>query len=305
MSNIIAVVWDFDKTLVDGYMQRPIFEEYGVDEEVFWDEVNKLPEEVYRKQGVRMNPDIAYLNCFLREVGAEGRFPGLNNAKLRSFGAKQHFYPGAEELFARLTLLHNEYPEWEEYSIRVENYIVSTGFAEVIRGSVLAPYTKAIWGCELIETETEPPVLAEVGYSIDHTTKTRALFEINKGILSREPGKMNVNTKIPEEKRRVQRKNMLYIADGPSDVPAFSVVNSGGGHTLAVYPRGDRAAFGQVSRLREDERIDAFAEADYRSDSTAAMWIVNTIENMAIEIMAAEKRQFQDSLGASPRHLHK
>ena len=29
--NIIAVIWDFDKALVNGYMQRPIFEEYGVD----------------------------------------------------------------------------------------------------------------------------------------------------------------------------------------------------------------------------------------------------------------------------------
>ena len=27
MANIIAVIWDCDKTLVDGYMQDPIFEE--------------------------------------------------------------------------------------------------------------------------------------------------------------------------------------------------------------------------------------------------------------------------------------
>ena len=26
MANIIAVIWDCDKTLVDGYMQDPIFE---------------------------------------------------------------------------------------------------------------------------------------------------------------------------------------------------------------------------------------------------------------------------------------
>lgn len=26
MANIIAVIWDFDKTLIDGYMQDPMFE---------------------------------------------------------------------------------------------------------------------------------------------------------------------------------------------------------------------------------------------------------------------------------------
>ena len=30
MQNIIAIIWDFDKTLVDGYMQDPIFKEYKV-----------------------------------------------------------------------------------------------------------------------------------------------------------------------------------------------------------------------------------------------------------------------------------
>ena len=43
MANIIAIVWDFDKTLVDGYMQDPIFEYYQVDSGGFWKEVNSLP----------------------------------------------------------------------------------------------------------------------------------------------------------------------------------------------------------------------------------------------------------------------
>ena len=29
MANIIAVIWDCDKTLVDGYMQDPIFKDYN------------------------------------------------------------------------------------------------------------------------------------------------------------------------------------------------------------------------------------------------------------------------------------
>lgn len=303
MANIIAVIWDFDKTLIDGYMQKPIFAEYGVDEDAFWAEVGALPEQIYREQGVRVNPDVMYLNCFLREVGQGGKFAGLNNKKLRSFGAQQHFYPGAVDFFDHLAHLADEHPEWEEYNIRVENYIVSTGFAEVIRGSALAPHTKAIWGCELIESASEPPVLAEIGYSIDHTTKTRAIFEINKGILTPDAA-INVNTKVPEDKRRVHIENMIYIADGPSDVPAFSVVRSGGGHTLAVYPHGNKEALGQVNRLREDGRIDTFAEADYRSESTAALWIVSTVEEIAARIMAAEQARYRDALGSSPQHLH-
>ena len=39
MQNIIAIIWDFDKTLVDGYMQDPIFKEYKVNASDFWKEV--------------------------------------------------------------------------------------------------------------------------------------------------------------------------------------------------------------------------------------------------------------------------
>jgi len=43
MANVIAVIWDFDKTLIRGYMQTPIFKKYKIDESAFWREVNSLP----------------------------------------------------------------------------------------------------------------------------------------------------------------------------------------------------------------------------------------------------------------------
>lgn len=51
MSNIIALIWDFDKTLVDGYMQDPLFVEYGINNREFWKEVNALPEKYEKEQG--------------------------------------------------------------------------------------------------------------------------------------------------------------------------------------------------------------------------------------------------------------
>ena len=78
MSNIIAVIWDFDKTLVDGYMQDPIFEKYGVDAKKFWEEVNSLPDKYWNEQKVKVNKDTIYLNHFINKT-KEGVFKELNN----------------------------------------------------------------------------------------------------------------------------------------------------------------------------------------------------------------------------------
>ena len=69
-------------------------------------------------------------------------------------------------------------------------------------------YVKNIWGCELIECDTEDggSEISEIAYTIDNTTKTRALFEINKG------EGVNVNIKLSNEQRRVDFRNMIYIA---------------------------------------------------------------------------------------------
>ena len=75
MQNIIAVIWDFDKTLVDGYMQDPIFNEYGINASDFWKEVNELPQK-HQAEGVKVNKDTIYLNQFIRYT-QEGKFKGL------------------------------------------------------------------------------------------------------------------------------------------------------------------------------------------------------------------------------------
>ena len=50
--NIVACIWDFDKTLIPGYMQKPLFDYYNVDADLFWKEVNSLPD-LYGRRGVR------------------------------------------------------------------------------------------------------------------------------------------------------------------------------------------------------------------------------------------------------------
>ena len=125
--------------------------------------------------------------------------------------------------------------------------------------------------------------------------------EINKGV-PKHP-EIDVNSKMPAHLRRVPFENMIYIADGPSDIPAFSLVNKNGGATFAIYPKGDLAAFRQVEQLRKDGRIHIYAEADYREGTTAYMWISNKIEEFAERIRQNEKKSITESISSVPVHL--
>lgn len=304
MANIIAIVWDFDKTLISGYMQDPIFADYGIIPEDFWKEVNAFPEKMKKEQKVRVNPDTAYLNKFI-EYARAGKFKGLDNAKLRSYGQKMKFYPGIPDIFKATSDVVERDEKYKEYNIKVEHYIVSTGMTEIIKGSSVMEYVKGVWGCELIESKDSDgdKIINDVGYTIDNTTKTRALFEINKGVGFSDVD-IHVNAKIPEENRRVHFINMIYVADGPSDIPAFSVVNQNGGATFAIYPKGDEKALEQVESMRATGRVNMYAEANYTENSTAGMWLKNKVREFADRIREEERGKLAAYSGKGvPKHL--
>ena len=310
--NIIACVWDFDKTLIPAYMQAPLFRRYGIDEGTFWTETNALAEN-YCKRGYSISPEISYLNHLLTYVIA-GKMAGLNNKILRECGKEIGFYPGLPGFFADSRAWVKAKPEYAKHEIQLEHYVVSTGLAEMIRGSTLAPHIDAIWACEFIENPLRPGFLkqnempldaaaeiAQIGVMIGNTTKTRAIFEINKGT-NRNPA-IDVNAKVTPEDRRIPLQNMIYIADGPSDVPSFSVVKKGGGKTYAVYNPAVRAEFEQNDRLRSTGRIDHYGPADYTENSATTHWLHLQIEKMCDRIVSDREAAMATRITRPPRHL--
>ena len=323
--NIIAMVWDCDKTLISSYMQDPLFRFYNVDGKKFWAEVNALKTR-YAEQGISVNSDTSYLNHILTYVKA-GLFRGLNNARLREFGKELVFYPGLPDFFGEIKKLIADDPQYKAFDIRLEHYVVSTGFAETIRGSSIAPYVDGIFGCEFIEDVLQPgfldggdtaglkssaaeaelglaagPEISQVACALDNTSKTRYLFEINKGS-NKYPDTIDVNSTIARESRRVPFENMVYIADGPSDVPAFSILNYNGGSTFAVYPKGDVKAFKQVDALRRDNRVQMFGEADYRKGEQSWLWLTEKARAIADQIVERKKAAIRNNVSAPPSHL--
>jgi hypothetical protein len=311
--NIVACIWDFDKTLIPGYMQWPIFEEYGIDEKQFWKEVNRMPA-VYAARGQKVATDILYLNHLLTYVRA-GLMPGLNNAKLRELGAKLKFYQGLPEFFPALKQMVAENPTYARFEIRLEHYVISTGIAEMVRGSAIAPFIERVYGCEFIENplppgfemqkEFEMPADAEIGQIgalVDNTQKTRYIFEINKG--TNKIDTIDVNSKIAQEDRRVPIRNMIYIADGPSDVPVFSVVRKAGGRTYAVYEPKNEKEFAQNDGLRESGRVHHFGRADYREKSDTYMWLTTQVRKICDRIVDECQLALNRRVGSPPRHIH-
>jgi len=313
----IAVIWDFDKTLIPGYMETPIFRHFDVDEDRFWREVDGLPE-FYRKRGLDMiSRDSLYLTHMLTYV-RHGLFKGLSNALLRELGAALAFHPGLPHFFDVLKNGIAQHPDYAGAEIGVEHYIVSSGLRQMILGSAIAPHVDGVWGCEFVEdiappgyldleqrrlfaAEPTPREIVAVGYVLDNTTKTRAIFEINKGT-NKEP-QIDVNAQIKEEDRRIPLRNMIYVADGPSDIPVFSIIKQNGGQPYAVYEPGGAEEFRQVRELQAQGRIFAFGPADYREGSHTFMLIRNGVEQVARRIIADRQRMVGEKIGTPPRHI--
>lgn len=311
--NVIAMIWDFDKTLIPGNMQGPLFRHFGVDETGFWEEVDGL-EDFYRDRGSSLiQRDHLYLNHILTYV-REGRMPGLGNEKLRDLGAEIDFYTGMPD-FLELSRKHIEaQPRFAENQVRVEHYVISTGLRQMILGSAIAPQVDGVWACEFTELVAPPGYGEKQGqlfspegeirqliYTIDNTSKTRAVFEINKGT-NKNPS-IDVNAKIAPEDRRVPFQNMIYVADGPSDVPVFSIVGANGGRTYAVYRPSSQREFSQAARLLEQDRVDAFGEADYSDGSHTAMWLLHSAEEIAHRIVSDREEALSDRMGLPPTHV--
>jgi hypothetical protein len=184
----------------------------------------------------------------------------------------------------------------------------------MILGSGVAPYLDGVWACEYLEAAPGPGYLdlgyqddpggtgeiSQIIYAVDNTTKTRAIFEINKGT-NLHP-EIDVNAAVPHDDRRVPFENMIYVADGPSDVPVFSVVNQHGGKTLGVYAPGSPAAFRRAYELQRQDRVQAVSPADYTPGSQTYLWLQTAIDDIAQRIVETRRTIFGQRVGRPPSY---
>ena len=242
---VLAVCYDFDRTLTPGDMQAQGFiQSVGEDVNEFWRQSNRLAVEN------DMDMNLAYMLTMVKK--AKGKFYVTRRA-LNEYGAKIELYRGAEEWFGRI----DEYGR--ERGICVEHYIISSGLKEMIEGTAIARHFKKIYASAFCYDEDGVPVWP--AQAINYTNKTQFLFRIEKGCLDINDHE-GVNEYIRPEELRVPLRNVVYIGDSDTDIPCMKLVNSYGGHAIGVFDP-EKKNKQKVFRLMANNRIRYFAPADY------------------------------------------
>ncbi len=288
--NTVAIVYDYDQTLSPNYMQDEVlFPTFGIDAKKFWGRCHEL----VGQQG--FDSELAYMKALLDYLDIDRP----TNARLKELGAGLQFFAGLPEMFDEFKagLLS---PVHEAHGIRVEHYIISSGLKALIDGSRIAPYVKAIFGCEFAEDADGRITFPR--RVISHTQKTQYLFRINKGLLDHS---QDVNDHMPAELRPVPFEHMIYVGDGPTDVPCFTVVRQHGGHAIAVYNPNDpaRNSFKKCYQLSTHaDRVRHIAPADYRRGSHLRLLIEEMVSEVANKIVQRRADDLESATIRAPKH---
>ena len=276
MSNqpIIALLYDFDKTLCTQDMQNYAFiPSLGLAPGDFW----KIANDFGRRE--KMDSVLAYMYTMLRE--SEKRNLPLTRESLNRCGRNISFFPGVVDWFQRI----NKYGGL--LGVQVEHYVISSGLREIIDGSPIAEEFKEIYASEFYYDENGVPVWPKL--AVNFTAKTQFVYRINKGVLDVSDDK-TLNDSMPDDSKRVPFTNMIYMGDGLSDVPCMKMMRAYGGQAIAVYQAGNRQG---VEDLLVKGRVDFIFPADYSEGTSLDVTVKHIIRKMAITDLLWEENTQQ------------
>jgi uncharacterized protein YoxC len=284
--NKIAIIFDFDITLSPYYQQVEIFKKWDIDEDKFWSECAEK-----MKNGYDM--EHSYIKTLIDYANSDKKY-NLSNKDLFELGKNITLYDGLSKKTNQVTIFDDinkitQKDEYKEHNIKVEYFIISGGLEEMIKGALVGnniyKYFKKIFACKLDEKDG---IINFPKETIGHTIKTQKLYQIAKGL------DKDVNEKV--DKLDIPFSNMIYLGDGQTDIPAFSLINSRGGISIAVY-REEKLPNGEIDEEKTKQiynksyelaikakRAEQLLPADYSKGKPLKIALLNYVENICKKI---------------------
>jgi hypothetical protein len=282
---VIAILFDFDETLGPDTITF-LLEQSNISEEIFWPQTYKMVKDGW-------DPPLAYMHL-LREYAHKGKID-LSQKSLRGLGRRLPLFPGLPKAFGELKEYVKKESSLKAARVNLEFYIVSGGLEEMILGSSIAKYVDGVFGSTFAYDKKLREVVG-IKSAISFTEKTRFLYGINKGLsvtdLRIKPYK--INDAVPVDDRRIPFSQMIYIGDGPSDIPALSTVTNSGG--LGIGVSSPHKTFTKGYELARGKRITVGPyTANYKSGSDMRKVLEETILRMGLEIAVNKKKHVIDA----------
>jgi phosphoserine phosphatase len=270
--NRLAVVFDFDETLAPDTFTI-LLQDLGLNVNTFKQEkVQPLIDQGWDKYLAR-----AY--CLIEESKQREGKSKITQARLAQVGKKLKPFEGVTEIFECLQTCARRLID----DVEIEFYLITGGFLEMAMNTSIASHFTRMWGCRFhYNAEGEIQFIKQ---QMTNTEKTSYLYFISKGIDSdKEKDLIFAYSNVSAEQLRIPLSQMIYVGDGASDVPCFSVMNQQGGIGIGLYKQNSSQEWSEQDKISIGQRVANIASPDYRENSELMQSLTLAVEGICKQI---------------------
>lgn len=221
----VALAFDFDGTLADD-SYAGFIEFCGLDPERFGaEQVQPLKDDGWEEIPAK------FYALVQESKRRDSHDQKITRKTIKAYGEQIVPYDGVPEMFDRFQqTAHDLDPE-----IEVEFYLISSGFADIVKATSIASHFRAIWRCNFHFADS-----GEIAFPkriVSHIEKLRYLRQLSQGIHNEEKSAPpnQVFRPIPTDQLHVPLDQVIYVGDGASDLPVFEMMADNGGITLGIF----------------------------------------------------------------------
>lgn len=265
MNTRLAVVFDFDDTLAHDSTSA-FLASVGVDVPAFWkDTVQPL-------LAGGWDPMPAYMHAMVELSRSRPAGDRITRDRLAAFGPKVTLYPGVAEVFDHLRAAARA----EREDAEVEFYCISSGIGDIVRHTPVSSQFRRVFSGEFATNEAGEIIFPK--RLVSFTEKTRFLFAISKGV-------DDVNRRVDPETYRVPMSRIIFVGDGMTDVPCFSLVKRYDGVPVGVYDPNRPDKWGEkYDSFIGDRRVAGAYSANYQPGSDLHSFLLMAVRAIVRKI---------------------